>query len=209
MHLNAFKFLEKMEWKTETVIRYMDIFTDGPLGMLNPKIAPSLLYHACEVFIPELNKAITKPIPSSVFTEMIVPFLDVLAYSTNKVLVNRVVEEFFVAITKFVENENEENDDEENVELPPIVYSCNFEEIFEKLEYLLSEDSLTVSKNVKEIEKLIDIYEKLVETTNEPKTEENEEEEEESEEVKEEKEDNDKEEMDIDEVAPKEVKNSM
>ena len=31
MHLNSFKFLEKVNWDITHVIKYMDIYTDGPL----------------------------------------------------------------------------------------------------------------------------------------------------------------------------------
>jgi len=31
-------------------------------SLLDQTVPPSLLYHACEVFIPELEKAISKPV---------------------------------------------------------------------------------------------------------------------------------------------------
>ncbi|ORY66707.1 nucleolar [Neocallimastix californiae] len=98
IHLNSFKFLEKVNWDITHVIKYLDIFTDGPLSLLDQTVPPSLLYHACEVFIPELEKAISKPIPSSVFIEILEPFFDVIGFCSNDILVEKVVEELFLNI---------------------------------------------------------------------------------------------------------------
>ncbi|ORX84418.1 Nop52-domain-containing protein [Anaeromyces robustus] len=178
MHLNSFKYLEKVNWDTTHVIKYMDIYTDGPLRLLDQTAPPSLLYHACEVFIPELNKAITKPIPTSVFIEILEPFFDVVGFCSNDILVERVIEELFLNIVNIYENEDANEEEESN-----IIKSCNFKLIYKRLEKL-SEEALVLKKNLEHIDDLIVIFKGLSETQEvlqDSIEEENEEEEEEEE----------------------------
>jgi len=186
IHLNSFKFLEKVNWDITHVIKYLDIFTDGPLSLLDQTVPPSLLYHACEVFIPELEKAISKPIPSSVFIEILEPFFDVIGFCSNDILVEKVVEELFLNIVNIYENEEANEEEEES----NVVKSCNFKDIYERLEKLNNEP-LVLKKNFENIESLIIVFKGLSEAQgvlqDEEGNEKNEEDDDENKEVEEEK----------------------
>jgi len=164
----------------------LDIFTDGPLSLLDQTVPPSLLYHACEVFIPELEKAISKPIPSSVFIEILEPFFDVIGFCSNDILVEKVVEELFLNIVNIYENEEANEEEEES----NVVKSCNFKDIYERLEKLNNEP-LVLKKNFENIESLIIVFKGLSEAQgvlqDEEGNEKNEEDDDENKEVEEEK----------------------
>ncbi|ORX44989.1 hypothetical protein BCR36DRAFT_585867 [Piromyces finnis] len=158
MHLYSFKFLEKVNWDTTYVIKYMDIYTDGPLSLLDQTVPPSLLYHSCEVFITELEKAISKPIPSTVFIEILEPFVDVVGFCSNDILVERVIDELFLKIVNIYENEDANEEEESN-----IIKSCDFVSVYKRLEKL-SGEALVLKKNLEHIESLIVIFKGLAET---------------------------------------------
>lgn len=200
MHLNTFKYLEKVQWDINYVMKYIDIFTDGPLSMLDQTVPPSLLYHTCEVFVQELEKAITKPVPTSVFIDVLEPFFDVVGFCSNDILVEKVNEEIFLNIINIYENEDATGEEESNV-----LKSCDFKAIYERLEKL-SGEPLVLKKNLEHIESLIVIFKGLAETQEVLQDEEeNEEEEEEQEEIEEEKAAQKEENNDI-EIIDKEVK---
>ncbi|KAG4101018.1 nucleolar protein,Nop52-domain-containing protein [Neocallimastix lanati (nom. inval.)] len=158
IHFNSFKFLEKVNWDITHVIKYMNIYIDGPLSLLDETVPPSLLYHVCEVFLPELDNAISKPIPSSVFIKILEPFFDVIGFCSNGKLVEKVVEELFINIANIYENEDSNNEDKSN-----IVKSCNFKGIYERLKKI-NDDPHALKKNIENIENLIITFKGIFET---------------------------------------------
>lgn len=100
IHFYTFKFLERVNWRKQYVLEYVDIYDTGPLCFLNDKTPHAIHYHICEVFFEILEEAIEKPIPKKAFLKILEPFIDIITFSFDYILIEHATSEVFLHIYK-------------------------------------------------------------------------------------------------------------
>ncbi|KAJ3173436.1 Ribosomal RNA processing protein 1 B [Geranomyces variabilis] len=99
-HFYSFRFLESQSWEPATVTEYLKTLTNGPLKINDFKIADGLRYHTAEVFLDELQRAVTQPVSPETLLALLEPFLFNLAKTASDVVFDRVRENVFEPILK-------------------------------------------------------------------------------------------------------------
>lgn len=190
IHYYTFKFLEKVNWKKRYVTEYVNLYDTGPLSFLNDKTPHGIHYHICEVFFEIFEEAIKKPIPKKAFQKLLEPFIDIVTFSFDYVLIEHATSEIFLHLYKQLKqdyegiineddeiDENDENDEdnENNEDMDEDEISSNSE----NTENSNNNNSNNDNKNLqKEKEKSIyfksvdvpELYCQLIDLTEEPTT---------------------------------------
>ncbi|KAJ3160166.1 hypothetical protein HDU86_001002 [Geranomyces michiganensis] len=114
-HFYSFRLLESHEWATAVVTEYLNTLTNGPLKVNDFKIADGLRYHTAEVFLEELQRAVTQPISAETLLALLEPFFHNLARTASDVVFNRVRENVFDPILK---QKTEADSEDQKLTLP-------------------------------------------------------------------------------------------
>ncbi|KAG2184364.1 hypothetical protein INT43_000273 [Umbelopsis isabellina] len=136
----TFKYIGEHDWDLGIIDDYSELLKNGPLkyvsiiGPTNNKIPNSIRYHLADIYLDELEKVVNAQlekldeeedieIPT---TELLDPFINLLAKTPNKITANKVVDNVFSSILeKFATGMKAmlEIDDEDNEEdRPPFIY---------------------------------------------------------------------------------------
>ncbi|ORX42960.1 nucleolar [Piromyces finnis] len=100
MHYYTFKFLEKVNWRKQYVLEYVDLYDTGPLCFLNDKIPRAIHYHICEVFFQIFEEAVEKSVPKKAFQKLLEPFIDIVTFSFDFILIEHATSEIFLYLYK-------------------------------------------------------------------------------------------------------------
>ncbi|XP_028401764.1 ribosomal RNA processing protein 1 homolog B-like isoform X2 [Dendronephthya gigantea] len=104
----TFVFLKNNAWNNETIESVNKMLEDGPLS--SSEYCPDgVKIHIIQVFIEELLKCSTNQIPSSAISQLLQPFIKLLATSTNKVITKTVAEEIFTRLSQKVADDREQD----------------------------------------------------------------------------------------------------
>jgi len=114
IHYYTFKFLEKVSWRKHYVLEYVDLYDTGPLSFLNDKTPHGIHYHICEVFFEILEDAIEKPIPKKAFQKLLEPFIDIITFSFDYILIEHATSEIFLHLYKQLSNGDDDDNDEDD-----------------------------------------------------------------------------------------------
>jgi hypothetical protein len=117
IHYYTFKFLEKVNWRKRYVSEYVNLYDIGPLSFLNDKTPHEIHYHICKVFFEIFEEAIKKPIPKKAFQKLLEPFIDIVTFSFDYVLIEHASSEIFLHLYKQLKQDyngviSDDDDDE-------------------------------------------------------------------------------------------------
>ncbi|KAJ2955843.1 hypothetical protein NQZ79_g8221 [Umbelopsis isabellina] len=102
----TFKYIGEHDWDLGIIDDYSELLKNGPLNPTNNKIPNSIRYHLADIYLDELEKVVNGQlekldeeedieIPT---TELLDPFINLLAKTPNKITANKVVENVFSSI---------------------------------------------------------------------------------------------------------------
>ncbi|KAJ3133136.1 ribosomal RNA-processing protein 1 [Geranomyces variabilis] len=99
-HFYSFRFLESQSWEPATVAEYLKTLSNGPLKVNDHKHADGLRYHTAEVFLEELQRAVSQTVSAETLLVLLEPFSFNLAKTASDVVFDRVKESVFDPILK-------------------------------------------------------------------------------------------------------------
>ncbi|KAI9286711.1 nucleolar protein,Nop52-domain-containing protein [Umbelopsis sp. AD052] len=133
--------IREHNWDLGIIDDYSELLKNGPLHPTNNKIPDSIRYHLSDIYLGELEKVVNAQldtldededieIPT---TELLDPFINLLAKTPNKVTAKKVTENTFIPILekfaaellfmeKQMQREGSEDDDSEDDNRPPFIY---------------------------------------------------------------------------------------